>query len=135
MTDDKGEVSSAVWFEPVAPSEQCPLRLGSEPVGRQGGDGIALRRDGRSARLKGFPHAGDRRRVCRVAVSGGRIAPPARITREAIMRIVLLLAALAFATPTLTACTTANPNSRVYQTMNNQPNVCGKGFKRDIDAC
>lgn len=54
---------------------------------------------------------------------------------EAIMRIVLLLGALAFAMPTLAACTTANPNSRVYQTMNNQPNVCGKGFKRDIDAC
>ncbi len=51
------------------------------------------------------------------------------------MRIVLLLAALAFATPTLTACTTANPNSRVHQMMNNQSNVCGKGFKRDIDAC
>jgi len=51
------------------------------------------------------------------------------------MRIVLLLAALAFAMPTLAACTTADPNSRVYQTMNNQPNVCGKGFKRDIDAC
>lgn len=51
------------------------------------------------------------------------------------MRIVLLLAAIAFAMPTLAACTTANPNSRIYQTMNNQPNVCGKGFKRDIDAC
>ena len=54
---------------------------------------------------------------------------------SALLAIVLLLAAFAFAMPTLAACTTANPNSRIYQTMNNQPNVCGKGFKRDIDAC
>lgn len=49
---------------------------------------------------------------------------------------MMLIAAVTIAVlPALAGCTTANPNSRVYQTMNNQPNVCGPGFKRNIDAC
>lgn len=51
------------------------------------------------------------------------------------MRILTLLLALATGVAGLYGCTTADPNSRIYQTMNNQPNVCGPGFKRNIDAC
>ena len=50
------------------------------------------------------------------------------------MRIVILIA-LAMSVPALYGCQTADPKSRVYQTMNNQPNACGPGFKRNIDAC
>ncbi|SHE69317.1 hypothetical protein SAMN02745157_0727 [Kaistia soli DSM 19436] len=51
------------------------------------------------------------------------------------MRMLVVSLVLATSLAGLAACTTANPNSRVYQTMNNQPNACGPGFKRNIDAC
>ena len=50
------------------------------------------------------------------------------------MRALIVLT-FALAGAGLTGCHAADPNSRVYQAMNNQPNACGPGFKPNIDAC
>ena len=51
------------------------------------------------------------------------------------MRMLTVLLALSMTVPALYGCTLASPKSKVYQTMNNTPNQCGTGFKRDRDAC